>query len=294
MIEAESKVAAKQLKTGSLATPFVKWAGGKGQLLQQYEPLFPITFRDYFEPFVGGGAVFFFLHSQGRLRGGATLSDSNEELMNCYRVIRDHVDELVEKLWEHDAQKMDKDYYYKVRKWDRDGRIENMSAAERAARTIFLNRTCYNGLYRVNSKGQFNVPYGRYKNPTVCDEQNLRAASQALQGVDLYTEDFERCLKRVKPGDFVYFDPPYHPLSATSSFTSYTKEDFGEEEQRRLARVFQKLEQRGCKVMLSNSDTPLVWKLYEDYRIGRVEANRAISCKASTRKGVTELVILNY
>lgn len=294
MVETKINARPKQSRMGAIATPFVKWAGGKSQLLLQYEPLFPITFNDYFEPFVGGGAVFFFLHSQGRLGGKATLSDSNEELMNCYRVIRDRVHELVEKLWEHDAQKMDKDYYYKVRKWDRDGRIENMSAVERAARTIFLNRTCYNGLYRVNSKGQFNVPYGRYKNPTVCDEQNLRAASQALQGVELYTEDFENCLEGVKPGDFVYLDPPYHPLSATSSFTSYTKEDFGEEEQRRLARAFQEIDKRGCKVMLSNSDTPLVWELYEDYRIGVVEANRAISCKASTRKGVTELVIFNY
>jgi len=294
MVDTKSQVVAKQLKTGSLATPFVKWAGGKGQLLLQYEPLFPITINDYFEPFVGGGAVFFFLHSQGRLGGKAALSDFNEELMNCYRVIRDRAEELVEKLWEHDAQKMDKDYYYKVRKWDRDGRIERKSAVERAARTMFLNKTCYNGLYRVNSKGQFNVPYGRYKNPTVCDESNLRAVSQALQGVELDTEDFEKCLERAKAGDFVYFDPPYHPLSATSSFTSYTKEDFGEEEQRRLARVFQELDERGCKVMLSNSDTPLVWDLYQDYRIGVVTSNRSVSGKPSTRKGISEMVILNY
>lgn len=248
----------KQLKMGIMAGPFVKWAGSKTQLLKEYMQVIPTCFNNYLEPFVGGGAVFFSLRSQGKLKGNVTLGDLNEELMNCCRVIRDEVDELIAILKEHDAHKMEKAYYYDVRDWDRDGSIDKMTAAERAARTIFLNRTCYNGLYRVNKKGEFNVPYGRHKNPTVCDEQNLRAVSNALEGVDLLATDFEDGVSSAREGDFVYLDPPYHPLSSTAYFTNYTKEDFGEEEQQRLARVFRQLDKRGCLVMLSNSDTELV------------------------------------
>jgi len=286
----------KQLKMGIMAGPFVKWAGRKNQLLEKYSQLqvLPTSFKNYLEPFVGGGAVFFSLHSQGKLQGNVTLGDLNEELMKCYRVIRDEVEELIAILREHDAHKMDKAYYYDIRDCDRNGRIEGMTAAERAARTIFLNRTCYNGLYRVNKKGQFNVPYGRHKNPTVCDEENLRAVNQAFQGVELLTADFEDCVSRAREGDFVYLDPPYHPLSSTAHFTNYTKEDFDEEEQERLGRVFRELDKRGCPIMLSNSDTELVRQEYQGYKHIPVMANRAISCKVSTRKAVSELVIVNY
>lgn len=276
------------------ARPFLKWAGSKTQLLQKYEPLFPATFKNYIEPFVGGGSVFLFLHAKGRLRGRVILNDSNEELINCYYVVQKHVEELIQKLWEHDAKKMDKKYYDGIRDLDRDGSIKRMTRVERAARTIFLNRTCYNGLYRVNALGQFNVPYGKHKNPRVCDEDNLRAVSRALQGVQLYVVDFEGCLQLARRGDFVYLDPPYHPLNSTSYFTNYTKENFEEDAQKRLARMVQVLDKRGCKVMLSNSDTELVRELYRSYELHELKASRVISSKASSRGGVSELVIVNY
>jgi len=276
------------------ATPFVKWAGGKSQLLEQFELLFPSHFNRYIEPFVGGGAVFFYLHNQGQIGDGVVLNDLNGELMTCYEVIRDQIDELVEELRCHEPYKTDKDYFYEVRGWDRKPGFNERSPVERAARTIFLNRTCYNGLYRVNSRGQFNVPFGRYKNPTICDEDNLRAVSQALQGVKLRSEDFERCVEWAGRGDFLYLDPPYHPLSETASFTSYTRGDFDEDDQRRLGEVFRQLDQKGCIVMLSNSYTPFIQKLYVDYRQEVVNATRAISCKGNGRGSIPELVILNY
>lgn len=276
------------------ATPFVKWAGGKGQLLEQFEPFFPARFHRYVEPFVGGGAVFFHIYNQGRIDDGVILNDLNEELMTCYEVIRDQVDELIEELRRHEAHKTDKSYFYEVRRWDRKPGFNERSSVERAARTIFLNRTCYNGLYRVNSRGQFNVPFGSYKNPTICDEDNLRAVSQVLQRVELRSEDFGRCVEWAGPGDFLYLDPPYHPLSETASFTSYTKDDFGEADQTRLATVFSQLDEMGCQVMLSNSYTPLIRELYDGYRQEVVTAIRAISCKGDGRGGIRELVVLNY
>lgn len=277
------------------AAPFVKWAGGKGQLLDQFESLFPTHFNKYVEPFVGGGAVFFHLYNQGRTGDGVILNDLNEQLMNCYRVIRDQIDELIEELHRHEPHKTEKAYFYKIRGWDRSPGFKERSQVERAARTIFLNRTCYNGLYRVNSRGQFNVPFGSYKNPTICDEDNLRSVGQALQGVELRTEDFERCVEWASLGDFVYLDPPYHPLSETASFTSYTRDDFGEADQRRLAEVFRRLDRKGCFVMLSNSCTSFVRRLYDEYRQQvEVSARRAISCKGDGRGNISELVILNY
>lgn len=207
------------------ATPFVKWAGGKSQLLEQFGPFFPTQFNRYVELFVGGGAVFFHLYNQDRIADGIILNDLNKELMTCYEVIRDQVDKLIEELRCHEAHRTDKSYFYEIREWDRKPGFKDRSPVERAARTIFLNRTCYNGLYRVNSRGQFNVPFGSYKNPMICDEGNLRAVSQALQGVELGSEDFERCDEWAGPGDFVYLDPPYHPLSETASLISYGEDD---------------------------------------------------------------------
>ncbi len=283
-----------ELDIRTQAASFVKWAGGKSQLLEQFGPLFPARFNRYIEPFVGGGAVFFHLYNQGRIGNGAILNDLNQELMNCYEVIRDRVEELIEELRRHEPHKTEKSYFYEIRGWDRKPGFKERSPVEQAARTIFLNRTCYNGLYRVNSRSQFNVPFGSYKNPTICDEDNLRAVSQALQGVELRSEDFERCVEWAGPGDFLYLDPPYHPLSDTASFTSYTSDDFGEDDQRRLAEVFRQLDQKGCIVMLSNSYTPLIKELYADYRREIVNAIRAISCKGDGRGSIPEFVILNY
>jgi len=226
------------------AGPFLKWAGGKGQLLKQYEPFFPTRFNSYLEPFVGGGAVFFHLYNTGRLKNSkrVILIDSNEELINCYSVIKENVEKLIGVL-SSSKYVNERDIYYLIRKEEPQDRFE------RAARTIYLNKTCYNGLYRVNSQGKFNVPFGRYKNPLICNSKNLRAVSIALQDVGILTGDFEKCLEFAKKGDFIYFDPPYQPLSKTSSFTSYIKDSFSEEDQRKLCKVFRELNKRECKLL---------------------------------------------
>jgi DNA adenine methylase len=275
-------------------SPFVKWAGGKGQLLARFEPYFPARFTRYVEPFVGGGAVFFHLHNQGRLEGKeVVLIDGLEELIDAYRVIQTQVEALIAALREHEPHKRDAAYFYQVRNWDRQPGYAERGAVERAARFIFLNRTCYNGLYRVNRRGRFNVPFGRYRNPTICDENNLRAVSRALQGVTLVAGDFARCLDWAGPGAFVYLDPPYHPLSATAHFTSYTAADFDFEDQRRLAAVFADLDQRGCQVMLSNSATGPIREMYAGYEQVEVQAVRAISSKGDSRGAIPELLVMN-
>jgi len=267
---------------GVAAGPFLKWAGGKRQLLQQYSPLFPTTGRTYFEPFLGGGAVFFHLQPSA-----AVLSDVNEELINAYVVVRDEVDRLIAALRVH---RNEKNYYYSVRAW----KPETLTPVERAARLIFLNRTCFNGLYRVNRRGQFNVPLGRYSNPTICDQTALRAASLALRGSEICAVDFEEALERARAGDFAYLDPPYNPISATSSFTGYAEESFGEGEQRRLASIYKRMDGRGVMLMLSNSASELVTGLYAGFRIVEVTAKRAINSRADGRGPISELVILNY
>jgi DNA adenine methylase len=276
------------------ASPVVKWAGGKAQLLAQFAPHFPASFGRYVEPFVGGGAVFFYLYNQGLLEGkDVVLIDRLEELLNCYWVIQSRVEELIAALREHEPHKMDAGYFYQVRAWDRQPGYALRSDVERAARFVFLNRTCYNGLYRVNRRGQFNVPFGRHRNPTICDADNLRAVCQALQGVRLLVGDFALCLEWTAPGDLVYLDPPYHPRSATASFTSYTLSVFGVEEQLRLARLFRNLDQRGCRVLLSNSATELVRDLYSGCEQIEVQANRAISSKGDGRGAIVELLVTN-
>jgi DNA adenine methylase len=275
-------------------TPFVKWAGGKGQLLSQFEAYWPSRFEGYVEPFVGGGAVFFHLHSRGLLDGKrVVLIDQLEELINCYNLVRDQVEDLIAELRRHKPFKLDAEYYYALRAWDRQPDFALRSDVERAARFIFLNRTCYNGLYRVNRRGEFNVPFGRYRNPQVCDEQNLRAASRALQGVQLVAGDFERCLALAAEGDLVYMDPPYHPLSDTANFTSYTAAGFGAKDQRRLACLFQALDRRGCQLMLSNSPTPFIQRLYDGYEQTELQASRPISSKADGRGAIAELLVTN-
>jgi DNA adenine methylase len=278
----------------AIPKPFVKWAGGKGQLLAQFEPFWPTKFQGYVEPFAGGGAVFFHLCRRQQLHAPVVLNDACAELMLCYQVIRDDVEGLIVALRRHEPYRLEADYYYAVRAWDRESDFAQRPAVERAARTLFLNRTCYNGLYRVNQQGHFNVPFGRYDNPRVVDEENLHAVSNALQGVELHSRDFESCQQWASASDLVYLDPPYDPLSETSSFTSYTSTPFAESEQRRLAGLFRQLDAAGCYVMLSNSDTPLIRALYGDYSIIVLQARRAINSKASGRTAIPELLILNY
>lgn len=254
-----------------------------------------MNFGRYIEPFVGGGAVFFHLYNQGWLADSEIiLIDRLEELINCYRVVQTQVEALIAELLRHEPRKLEPDYFYEVRAWDRHPDYAQRSDVERAARFIYLNRTCYNGLYRVNKQGEFNVPFGRYRNPTVCDAGNLRAVSKALQGVTLLAGDFERCLEFAERDDYVYLDPPYHPLSETASFTSYTADDFGIEAQERLAQLFRKLDGRGCQIMLSNSATDLIRKLYAGYEQIEVEAIRAISSRGDGRGAIPELLVTNH
>lgn len=264
------------------ARPFLKWAGGKGQLLDSFSPYFPADFGTYFEPFLGSGAVFFHLRPPR-----AVLSDAVEGLIETYAVVRDNPDELIASLKSH---RNEKTYYYQVRALD----PEKLAPIERASRFIYLNRTCYNGLYRVNREGKFNVPFGKYKNPRICDEEGLRAVSEALRGAELKVGDFEEVLEQARSGDFIYLDPPYHPVSRTASFTSYFKDGFGLEEQKRLASVFRRLDKRGCLLMLSNSHTDMVQGLYAEFRLVVVEARRAINSKGDGRGPIPEYVILNY
>ena len=273
---------------------FVKWAGGKTQLLKQIKPFFPEKIDRYFEPFVGGGAVFFYVKKRYDPEE-AILSDSTEELVNCYKIVRDNVDELIELLMDHkkNHSKDSNKYYYQIRATN----PSDLTNIERAGRFLYLNKTCYNGLYRVNSKGIFNVPLGRYKNPSILMEDNLREANNLLQGVTIKHQDFSHVLEDARRGDFVYFDPPYYPMTSTAYFTSYTPHNFLEEEQTRLADVYKKLGKKGCLTMESNSDTKLITELYKEFkgvRIEIVKAKRMINSDATKRGEINEVLILNY
>jgi DNA adenine methylase len=271
--------------------PFVKWAGGKGQLLPTLEQYFPTHFSTYYEPFLGGGAVFFYIVER-RPRFTAILSDINEELITAYHVVKEKVEQLIKLLENHKAQYKlaPEKYYYKVREQDPTDEVE------KTARLIFLDKTCYNGLYRVNKEGKFNVPFGRYKDPKVAGKENLRIVSQVLNWTNakILPKDYQEATKDARKGDFIYFDPPYQPVSSTASFTSYTNSGFSFEEQKRLGNWFTELDKRGCQILLSNSDTKEIWDIYEGYQIETVAAMRAISCKGDKRKGHTELIICNY
>lgn len=266
------------------AGPIVKWAGGKKSLLGQFQPHFPPkgSYQRYFEPFFGGGAVFFHLKSPQ-----SYLFDLNEELIALYQVIREDVEGLIETLRQHRNEEA---YFYQVRALDPG----TLTPVEQAARFIFLNRTCYNGLYRVNRRGQFNVPFGRYDNPTICDPRKLRAASAALQNAHLKVADFALVLELARSGDLIYFDPPYEPLSSTSNFTSYTRGGFSSEEQRRLAEVYRELDALGCLLMLSNSTADLIQELYRDYQLHEISARRAINSKAEGRGVIIEYLVTNF
>lgn len=266
--------------------PFLKWAGGKGRLLDQYQSHFPTKFDTYYEPFLGGGAIFF--HLTGRFRT-AILADINPELVNVYQCVRNRLEEVIELLYEH-KQNHSQPYYYALR-----AQTDLSHPVERAARLLYLNKTCYNGLYRENSKGYFNVPMGRYKNPAICDPELLRAASAVLQATHIRQESFDFVLQRATSRqDFVYFDPPYYPISTTSSFTGYSRYGFTTDDQIKLREVFGTLADRGVKVMLSNSDCPFIQELYADFPIHTIYASRAINSKACRRGKITELLITSY
>ncbi|MCS7225520.1 MAG: DNA adenine methylase [Gloeomargarita sp. SKYB31] len=273
--------------------PFLKWAGGKSQLLPQMTPFLPKHFQNYHEPFLGGAALFWHLFDLRR-RGEITfqdsyLSDANPELINCYLQVRDDVANLITEL----AQLRNNhcpETYYRVR----DLEVKRLTPLQRAARFIYLNKTCYNGLYRVNRDGKFNVPMGRYHNPRIFDEEQLRQNSQALQSAHIECRDFRTVLERAQPGDFVYFDPPYAPLSPTSNFTSYTAGEFGVAAQRELAEVFRQLDRRGCYVMLSNSWCDFTLALYRDFHCVELKATRAINSQPSGRGKISELLVCNY
>lgn len=270
------------------ASPFVKWVGGKGRILPQLMPLMPagVDRMRHVEPFVGGGALFF-----SRLPERALLCDVNRSLIGTYEAIRDDLDGVVESL-EALSVGHCKERYYGVR--ERYNTMSRAPSSDRAAMFIYLNKTCFNGLHRVNRKGEFNVPMGSYKNPRILDYDGLCAASAALQTADLVHDGFEGLLRRARPGDFVYFDPPYEPVSDTANFTGYAQGGFDQAAQTRLRDVYRELDRRGCKLMLSNSDVPFIRELYQDFNVDLVAAPRAINCDARGRGKVSEVVVRNY
>ncbi|WP_456479545.1 DNA adenine methylase [Nautilia sp.] len=273
------------------AKPFIKWVGGKRGVLSQILPYVPKKFNNYFEPFVGGGALFFELYNLGLLKNKKVyLFDKNEELVNAYKVVKSNPFGLIEKLKEFE-NKHSKEFYYEIRETDRKENFKNFDPVLRAARFIYLNKTCFNGLYRVNKKGYFNVPIGRYKNPKICDEEAILSASGALKNATVKASDFSEVLNYAEKGDFVYFDPPYYPLNKTSNFTSYTDGGFLEEEQRRLYEVFEKLSQKGVYVLESNSDTEYIKNLYKKYEINFVNVNRLVNSKAGGRGKIKEILL---
>lgn len=279
----------RQTMTGPAAAPFVKWAGGKTQLLSKLEARVP-QFERYFEPFLGGGAFFFSLAL--RLQFAAHLSDANSELVNAYNAVKNDVEGLIALLEKHEKnyRKSPASYYYRLRS------EQPNDCLEAAARFIALNKTCYNGLYRVNKSGKFNVPIGSYRNPTICDRNQLRSASAALKYSDakIVTSDYRNSLKKAQMGDFVYLDPPFSPLSRTANFVDYTKNGFDERDQIELAKVFRDLDRKECKVLLSNSNTRFIRDLYSGFEQSRARVLRAISCKGSMRTGYSELLVSNY
>ncbi len=271
--------------------PFLKWAGGKRQLLPQLRPYFLLDYGTYYEPFVGAGAVLFDLHPEN-----AVINDTNPELINLYHVIKDEqkIELLINDLKTHQNES---DYFYHIRALDRQEEYNDTPDYKKASRFIYLNKTCFNGLYRVNSKGYFNVPFGKYKNPNYVNEKVLRAVHQYLNEnhIAILNGDFEKATEHAESGDFVYFDPPYDPVSKTSSFTSYSKDNFGEEQQLQLRDTFKRLYEKGCYVLLSNSNTEFINQIYLEIPgvdIIKVDANRSINSKADKRGKIKEVLVI--
>ncbi len=269
----------------TLPRPFLKWAGGKSKLIKQYLAHLPSenTYKNYYEPFLGGGAIFFHIQPSN-----AILTDINAELITTYRCVRDNIKELIYLLKEHES-KHSRDYYYNVRA------NSVKTDLEKAARLIYLNKTCFNGLYRVNSQGKFNVPLGKYKNPNICPEDLLIAASKALYQAEIKQANFTEILNHAtNSDDLVYFDPPYYPISETSYFTSYTNSSFEENQQSQLRDIFVKLSEGGVKVMLSNSDCEFIRNLYSGFNIHTISAARSINSNAKKRGKINEILVTSY
>lgn len=278
-----------KMAKNKLVAPVLKWVGGKRQLLDTLKPLFPKGYKSYCEPFIGGGAVLFSIQPKN-----AYVNDINAELINVYNVIQNDVDELIELL---KLMKNDSKFFYEIRDWDRDReKYQSLSEVQKAARIIYLNKTCYNGLYRVNNAGEFNSPFGSYKNPNIVNEPVLRAVSNYFNKANIHftTGDYSLVLKNITKGTFVYLDPPYDPISTSSNFTGYSRGGFGREEQIRLKAFCDKLDSRGIKFMLSNSATEFILDQYQNYKITRVQAKRSINSVGSKRGNVDEVVVTNY
>lgn len=294
-----------------VAKPFLKWAGGKGQLLNKFDEMYPQELIDgkietYIEPFIGGGAVFFDILQRYKIKK-AVIVDLNKELINCYRCIKVDVNELIKSLakleneflaLEEDKRK---DYFLKVRQDYNTIYLNGKYDFEKASNFIFLNRTCFNGLYRVNSKGEFNVPFGKYKNPLICDKDNLLLISKLLQNVEIRYGDYSICKEYIANNTFVYFDPPYRPLLENKSFVNYDKNGFDDDNQTALAEFVKDLSDKGVKIMLSNSDPKntnpednFFDNLYKGFQIDRIYARRMINCQADKRGDITEIVVRNY
>ena len=277
------------MRKNKLVQPVLKWVGGKRQLLPEIEKYIPSTYKAYYEPFVGGGAVLFHLQPKT-----AVINDINAELINLYSIIKNDVEALITDLQRH---RNESDYFYEIRELDRNKEeYSRLSAVERASRVIYLNKTCYNGLFRVNRAGEFNSPFGSYKNPNIVNEITLRAVSNYFNKSDIRFEntDFVQALNGIKKGSFVYFDPPYDPVSSSASFTGYDKGGFDRAEQQRLKELCDSLNEKGVKFLLSNSSTDFIRDLYKDYKIEIIKAKRAINSKGDSRGEIDEVLVRNY
>lgn len=279
------------MRKNNLVAPVVKWVGGKRQILDKIQKYVPKNITTYYEPFVGGGAVLFDIQPSK-----AVVNDINSELINLYQIIKDNVEDLIEDLKKH---KNEEDYFYQVRELDRDkARYSLLTPIERASRVIFLNKTCYNGLFRVNRAGEFNTPFGNYKNPNIVNEETLKAVSKYFNkaNITFLNKDYEEVLKGARKGAFVYLDPPYDPISDTASFTGYDKGGFDRDEQIRLKRTCDMLNKKGIRFLLSNSATDFIHDIYKDkdYRIEVIQAKRAINSDPSKRGEIDEVLVRNF
>lgn len=278
------------VKTKNLVTPFIKWVGGKRQLLPSVVEHLPgkIEEHQYVEPFVGGGAVFFHLQPKT-----AVINDSNEELINVYQIIKNEPESLIADLKKHVNES---EYFYNIRALDRKDTFRLLTPVQRASRIIYLNKTCFNGLYRVNNAGKFNVPFGRYKNPNIVNESTIKAVSKYLNNnnITIKNEDYEDVLKQADKNTFVYLDPPYHPISESSNFTGYVQGGWNMSDQIRLRKACDELNSKGIKFLLSNSSAPFIRDQYKNYEINTVKANRAVNSKGAERGAIDEVLIRNY
>jgi DNA adenine methylase len=274
------------IKNADIPKPFIKWAGGKRQIIKELTDSLPKNYNRYFEPFIGGGALFFAIRPKN-----AYISDINPELINLYNTVKNNTHSLIKDLRRYKNTETE---FYKIRNLDRTPDYKNLTNIEKAGRFIYLNKTCYNGLYRTNSKGQFNAPYGFYKNPNIIDEQNLKICSELLKETEIGLSDFSNIENKIKTHDFVYFDPPYIPINKTSSFTKYYKDDFNTGSQIKLKELCDRLNKKNIYFMLSNSYNETALNLYKEYNIKKINAIRAINCKADKRGTINELIITNY